>query len=91
MSESKLELNERKIRNGIRKEKEAREKKLWDTLSTEYRPPPFAVTFRMGPLNLTTQPVTAKTHNAKKSWDEVDLKGKTFDTVIIDEIAKKDE
>lgn len=93
MSESKIELNARKIRNGIRKELEARQKKLWDTLSTEYTPPPFTVNFRMGSLQIGKQSVTPITYakNAKKSWEEVDLKGHTFDSVFIDEIVKEDE
>ena len=36
MSETKIQLNNRKIQNGIRKEKEARERKMWDKLSSTY-------------------------------------------------------
>ena len=36
MSESKVEIQQRKIRNGLRKEKEARERKMWDTLSSTH-------------------------------------------------------
>ena len=49
MSESKVEMQQRKIRNGIRKEKEARERKMWDTLSSEA--PVYRKTFSMGMFN----------------------------------------
>ena len=93
MSESKIELNARKIRTGRRKELEARQKKLWDTLSTEYTPPPFTVTFRMGPYDtkVLSRSVTPATHNAKKNWEEVDIKGLTFDSIFIDEFGKDDD
>ena len=93
MSESKIELNARKIRNGARKELEARQKKLWDTLSTEYTPPPFTVRFIMEPYDkkIYTKSVTPVTHNAKKSWEYHDCKGDTFDSVFIDEFGKEDE
>ena len=78
MSESKIELNARKIRNGIRKELEARQKKLWDTLSTEYTPPPFTVTFRMGPYNVI------------RDMTSDDLSENTFD-IVFDEFTKDDD
>jgi len=34
MSETKVQINERKIRNGICKEKESRERKMWEKLTT---------------------------------------------------------
>jgi len=36
MSESKIQLNERKIRNGIRKSVEAQTRQMWDKLSSIY-------------------------------------------------------
>ena len=92
MSESKIELNARKIRNGIRKELAVQKEKMWDKLSTEYSPPPFTVTFKMGPYDARIRTKSSpRTPTPKKSWDEVDLKGDSFYSASYDEVAKDDE
>jgi hypothetical protein len=88
MNESKIELNARKIRNGIRRQKAREQDKIWKKLSTSAPPDPLQ--------NLVIEKiaVTAKSRKLKMIViDDIDdvriLKGKTFDTVIINSFVSE--
>lgn len=65
MSESKIELNERKIRNGIRKEQETRKKQMWNKLSGTYT---TKFTFGDMRMEVTKQAVTTPPRKLKAGW-----------------------
>jgi len=59
MKETKVELNQRKVRNGIRKQKEVRQKIVWDKLTAVSKPAP-KIDFTLHNKTVTAIPRTIK-------------------------------
>lgn len=74
MSETKVELQQRKIRNGIRKENARQQKKIWDKLTAPAPPPPFGDI----KMKVTRQTITSKTRKLKAGWKCYDMEADTW-------------
>lgn len=79
-SETKIQLNQRKIRKGIRKSTEAQQKQMWEKLSTASK---------LESVLDPSQTYTVTCTPGKNVWYyPPKLRGQTFDKIIIDEWVK---
>ena len=82
MSESKVEINQRKIRKGQRKSTEAQQKQVWDKLSA----PPVLPPKPLSSPFASSATVKITRSSEKQVWYcPADLEGKTFSDIEIDE------
>lgn len=90
MSETKIELHQRKIRAGIRKSKEAQKKQMWQKLATVPPPPDVPITVyrckRAKGKSVWYCPTAA---DPALRWVD-NLSGENADMIIIDEFAQYD-
>lgn len=91
MKESKVGLQQRKIRNGIRKQKVTQQKQMWKKLTTQY-----SRKLTIDELPAHAQTITTTTHSGESywipgNWNASEIEGKKFDNVIIDEVVRKNE